>query len=457
MMLFAASMTQGAYSIEFGGNTTTSLSLSDDGVSISFPLSTGISFNAGLNLTPESFIRGGLSLAWYESEIFDLEAEKVSGPLITNIIFPSELYYRFTPAYENTEWFKGLKAGRFQHADPAMHILNQPLDGVSIYAEAGDITIGLGSAYTGLIWKQESGVLMSNLDLYYSIQDDTVLAAPRLLIYALTETVTEKAGAFSLYLLYQKDMRALYSTEFLITEGDGLETAHLGGLIDTFHIELLNSGGIGSRLGYTLFGIFETGRIMSYGTSEVYPDSYAYAPITAFAGGLNLSFSAPELLFSLFQADFVYSSGDRDKSGVQEGNTSGTDTSYFPVSTVTVSDVLSLLLGNTWYIDLGWISAPFLDSPSFIMQNLSFRLLAKSLFRSSVAPISAYGVDSASLSPYLGTEASINLTWQLLSDLTAAMAVSAFAPGYAPDGAFSSELSENPVLWGGSLALTVSF
>ena len=233
--------TENVNGIDFGGNTTTSLSLSDDGVSFSFPLSTGITFKAGEKLTPESLIQGSLALGWYESEIFDWQAEEVSGPLITNIIFPSELYYQYIPAPETSDWFKGLKAGRFQHSDPAMHILSQPLDGLSAYITAGDISISLGSAYSGLVWKQESGILMSTLDLYYSSQDYTVLAAPRLLFYANAETVTEKAGAFSLYLLYQKDLRALYSTEFLIAEGESLETQHLGGLIDTLHAELLNS------------------------------------------------------------------------------------------------------------------------------------------------------------------------------------------------------------------------
>jgi hypothetical protein len=434
------------------GSTTTALTLSDDGDAISFPVTLGISGSMAANLLESLGIKCSVDLGWTESSLTDGAFEEVNGPLFAYIFNISELFL----TYNNDKL--QIKAGRFTFSEPSGKIFSQNADGVQLNYSAENIRYTIFGNYTGLQWKNQSTVFLSSVDEYYAAREESLFAAPRMVLSVMTDFIAFDVHSVYLSFLMQKDLRYLIDSSLLINSGDSREDAGIGGLVDTYYFSAGSSGRITDLISYSLFGILETGKSLICPVEGENKDIYSEGSILAYSAGASLSFVLPSLMGSMLQIEGAYSSGDNDKSTVLEGNTRGYDEAYIPVSSITIGTVLPFEFGNTWYTDLSWMVFPFRNSENFMLSRMLLKSQLRALFRSTVGPISEYGLESSSLSPYLGIETGLLTLINLLSDLSLSAGVNIFFPGFYPSGAFDAEYNDGRIaVFSGSLSLKLSF
>lgn len=437
---------------DMGGKLTLGAELSDDGETIGFPFSVSSGFYYNTSITEKLGFSGALDLGWRESDLFDGEAEETSGPLFIYIVNPSTLSFQYKGGVFN------LKAGRFAFTEPSGQVFTQAADGFVIGIPSEPLSFSIFGCYTGFQWKNKSAVVMSLLDEFFSAQEDTVFSAPRLVFSGAA--LLNYAGSHSLYLslLTQKDLRLDTPEELLIQSGDPRETTAVGSLVDTNYFNLGFDGRFSTWFAYSLFGVLETGNELYCPREGELADTYTGGSILAFCAGGSFKFFPAFLPGTMIQLEGVYSSGDKDKNSVYEGNLEGSDNAYLPVTIVSTGKVLPIQLGNTWYLDLTCALFPLSGSRSFVLRDSMLIAQLRSHFRSTVGPVSVYGIDSESLSPYLGTETGLTYSMKFFSDLSLAAVFGVFFPGLHPNGAFEAEYySSRPAVFSASLSLTQTF
>ena len=428
------------------------VSLSDDGSTIDFPIATSLSGRLNILFDNALFLKTAGTVSWSDSSIFDGEIDGFDGMVISSLFNLSELTLVYPDEIFN------LKAGRLFFSEKTGKIFNQTADGIVIDFSVADLTFSLFGCYTGLLWKNDSTVFLSALDEYYAAQDTTVFSSPRIVASLSTDIVLNPDNFLFFSCTVQKDLRELFDDSQLIVAGDSRETDGIGGLVDTLHAAATFSSRISDYFSWNLFGIFETGNILMCPVSGENKDFYVAGNILSYCAGISLSILMPDILGSMLVLEGVYSSGDNDKGSVLEGNTEGYDNAYVPISSVPIATVLPFQLGNTWYADISWLTFPFMDSGNFTLERMLVKYQLRALFRSSVGPISVYGLESSSLSAFLGIECGAAASVNILSDLALTASFNGFFPGLYPVGAFESDYVEGRiVLFSASVSTVLSF
>jgi hypothetical protein len=129
----------------------------------------------------------------------------------------------------------------------------------------------------------------------------------------------------------------------------------------------------------------------------------------------------------------LYASGDRNASSVIEGNTSATYAAFTSITSPTLGAVFSPSISNLLLGELSFTTSPTIGNYTV---NSSAKLL--SFFRPTAGQISVDGIDSASTSPYLGTELDLSFSAGLFSDLGLSLVGGAFLPGEAFASSYKS-------------------
>jgi hypothetical protein len=323
----------------------------------------------------------------------------------------------------------GLALGRFAYADPTGLIYNYRLDGLTLELGYKAIALDMVLGYTGLMWKGLSTVSMNVADLSAT----GLLGSPRALFAINLRTPPLFGQSLFLSVLAQEDLRdpgafaSEYTTEYDLEKGGPFDSQYA-------------SAGLSGMLGplvYSLFGSFESGRVLSYITDAASSTDYRYTfePVRAFAGGLSLSaFLGSSLTCGL---KFTYGSGDADASDYVEGNTEGDSTLFVPVTKSAANLIFCPQAGNMIQaeLNLGWKPFPRIR---FGLLSLAVASKTSAFIKAGDGPVSEAGILAAASNPLIGFEEDLILSWALLSDLNLTLMAGAFMPMLDPVGAFDS-------------------
>lgn len=310
------------------------------------------------------------------------------------------------------------RLGRFNASDPTGEVLRHTLDGVSLQFIYPDLELALTAGYTGLLFAPTANVSMSKLD-QADDEDDELLAPGRLvgeIEAALPELFLRQNLALAV--LFQEDLRDPNS-EDLLEPGVDTSDPTRGGLVDTQYAVLSLDGPLGGSFFYTLYGIANTGRTLSFVEDEDTEtgQAYEYKPFLAGLFGLRLDYFIPQFLSSRASLFGRLGTGDSDYSSYTEGNTEENATLFTPITPSTAGAVFGVEPGNSAHIGLSYSVRPFTGSPSGWLKRLQTELSGYSFFRTAgegVTSVSA--IDSGSSESYLGSEVDFSIRMRPYSD-----------------------------------------
>ena len=328
----------------------------------------------------------------------------------------------------------GGRLGRFGVEDATGYVLDHRIDGARFSVAAPGWVLSFSAGYTGLLLKPTNDVTMSRLDLIDDNDDDVFLAPPRVLGLAeLRLPEIFPAQDLTISLALQEDLRP---EDDLIDEGKSELQPAGGGRVDSQYTSVELDGAVTSTLFYTVFGTFQTGRMLTY----VEDDDTIY-----------------RLLLPL-QADLCRGGGRRDAlllSGgacpahrlqrprrhgrlgrhlCHRGNEKGASTLFVPIAGTTTGQVLGAGLGNNVSVHAFYSIKPFVDSPTREIQDLQFGLDAYTFIRLVEGPVAADGVRAGGSGNYLGSEIDAGVNYRPFSDLGISLLGGIFFPNGADDG-----------------------
>ncbi|MEM5948742.1 hypothetical protein WKV44_09325 [Spirochaetia bacterium 38H-sp] len=302
-----------------------------------------------------------------------------------------------------------INAGRTSFSEFSGKVFAHKGDG--LYTEWGSGIFGISAfaTYTGLLQLPSSSIVMSNSDYYDVTNNDNPIwgpfASPRL-VEGLAVKLNEFAARQSLVIsgLFQQDLRA----DSNLHEGTRVNTQYAG-------IGISGPLNPKATLSYSLYGY---GNMGQYGNNT----------IIAFMGGGNITLLMPEILGSSISLEGVYSSGDKDSVAVYEGNTTGYDTAFLPVSKTYPGFVYTPALINIFYVGSYITIKPFSGSEIKTLDNIMLMLRPVGIFRSTTGAISSGTLKSSNNGLYLGTEVDMSIIARLLSDLGLSISGGMFMP-----------------------------
>jgi hypothetical protein len=322
--------------------------------------------------------------------------------------------------------------GRMPFSDPSGYILSSPADGVSFAFKYPGFDVAFRSAYTGFLFLKDTDapISMSLADATRISEDKDLFGSPRFLVQADLGFPELFGQKFVFSFLSQNDLNP---SDLLLSDGSTTPNASMGGRLDTQYFELKADGTI-SVVSYGAFFAYGSGRTLSW-----LSDHYGYASIASFLTGAQASFpvAAIPLDGATIGCQVVVASGDKNATSSVEGNTSSVFNRFTPISPVTTSDsafgaVFLPQLGN---LILGGVSLAATPTIGSIRFDGLFKLLT--FFRPTSGPVSVSGIDPASTSSYLGSEADLSLSYRFFSDLGVSLTTGIFLPGTAFDSSDS--------------------
>jgi hypothetical protein len=321
-------------------------------------------------------------------------------------------------------------AGRFDFSDPSGYILTSPADGFSFQFKYPAIEVAFRSAYTGLLFLKGSTtvspVIAMSLADKARISDGTDLTGSPRFIAQVDLSLPKFFGqAIDFSCISQNDLNPDSS---LVSAGTSTYQSGMGGRVNTQYFELKSSGSI-VVVDYDAFFAYGSGTTLTWLTGSS-GSSYQYCPISSYLAGLKASLPLNDLpaplALSSAALSLLYASGDRNASSAIEGNTSSIYAAFTPITSPTLGAVFSPSISNLLLGELSFTTSPTIGNYTV---NSSAKLL--SFFRPTTGPISEDGIDSTSISPYLGTEMDISLSTGLFSDFGLSFVGGAFLPGDA--------------------------
>ena len=328
----------------------------------------------------------------------------------------------------------GGRIGRFGVEDATGYVLEHRIDGARFSVAAPSWVLSFSGGYTGLLLKPTNDVIMSRLDLIDD-NDDDVFLAPRRLIALAELSLPEifSAQNLTISLALQEDLRP---EDDLIDEGETEPQAAGGGRVDSQYTSVELDGAVTSTLFYTVFGTFQTGRMLTYVEDDDTSTglSYRYKPIFAGAGGVGMRYYFPEVLAQRTGFNVLVGTGDSDATSVIEKNEKGASTLFVPITGTTTGQVLGAGLGNNVSVHAFYSIKPFVDSPTREIQELQFGLDAFTFIRLVEGPVAADGVRPGGSGNYLGSEIDAGVNYRPFSDLGISLAGGVFFPNEADDG-----------------------
>ncbi len=329
--------------------------------------------------------------------------------------------------------------GRFVVSDMSGYVLNHRMDGLRLDFAYPGADLSLTAGFTGLLLKPNSTIIMSHLDTVNAGLSSVVLGSPRL-VGSVTLTFPQLFAfqTLGLDLVYQKD---LHSGDSVITEGATTQDLNRGGLLDTQYIGLELGGPLTPSFFYNLFGYLNTGSTLSFVADANSPtgSSYQYEPVLAYAAGLKMDIY-PSFMKSHLGFEGLFSSGDSDATLYNEGSTTGSSTTFVPISQNTgYAVVYTPQLGNLARVGINFSIKPFYAASSDWLRTFQAEVKAFGFFRPNVGQaVSAGGAVPGVGGPYLGSEIDAYLRIRPYSDFGVELSSGVFLPNKGSGQPFPS-------------------
>lgn len=349
-------------------------------------------FSPELNL----YAKGGYIFSYEDEEVEhlpDLSALYLYGR--SNDYFSTGLDYRI---------------GRFRVSDPGGFILNSPADGFRLFFPGTRLPVMVGVGFTGLVFIDSSEISMTPADEYETLDEDAVLAAPRLIQY-VSGRYTDLPGGTSLSfsLIGQEDLR---TDDFIEDYVPG------SGQLHTQYARLGVEGRITPDLFYSVSGTLQTGQYLIPDPSE----NYNYL---AGMGHGSLKYYPDYDMSPVLSLEVLCSSGDSwsHRSGWMGDVGDDTDMlhRFTGVTKSTKGLVYAAQAGNLLYADLSTSLKP-LETVQLILSSITF-------FRVVDGPVSDTSISETSGNDlYLGEEIDFTVNWRPYSDLGFALNSGVFLP-----------------------------
>jgi len=416
---------------------TTTLFSVDYGLSIDESITVNSGLSNSIKATAWSNIGLGDTKFEFKGSISHSTASQPDFPYFMDVdlLKFSTLFPKSTPKMPDTR----ISLGRWTMSDQTGYVVAHKLDGLFMNLKYNTLSLYNYLAYSGLLWKSGSGISPSDLDSFYAGLDSQTLGSPRFItITGLTLPPIFKQR-LGLEVIYQVDLR---DEEYVISEyqalpSEGDQALEGGGLLNTFYASMKLSGDIPviEDLNYKVNYIFNSGSKL--GQIQEGDTYYQNSTIFAHLVDLRLEKFLPSIYNSIVSYRFVYSSGD--------GDSSGNDTTFLPITRSGFGAVFSPSLGNIIVNDISYSLKP-LDKLQTIVKVLAFT-------RSTTGSISEDGLDPNSSSLYLGSELDVTANYRPFSDLGLSLTAGLYFPSSATYSA--AYLEESPIL--GSIKLNVSF
>ncbi|MFH2112985.1 MAG: hypothetical protein ABIJ86_00595 [Spirochaetota bacterium] len=328
--------------------------------------------------------------------------------------------------------------GRIPYVDPTGALYSYRLDGLSLRAAYGRLSVQAILGYTGFL-PESATILNSTSDNNYGTEGFLPGFAPPRAVAAFTLRPPSIAG-IELYASFvaQEDLR---DDSQLVQEYETVKAFDSSGPADKAFIAFGFSGPPSSPIAYSAYTAMQLGRVLSYieDPSSLTGYRYLYAPVKAFSlgGQLRLAIS-PRINLAL---RLQYGSGDPDADTGIEGNTEGDSTLFVPITQSSTGLVFSPQAGNVSLLSASLSGKPF---PTVALGHKAITLVSRTFLfaKNGEGPISEAGVDPSAGFSLLGLEQDITATAKLLSDLNASLSLGTFVPFSTPFGAFDPSYVE---------------
>ena len=373
----------------------------------------GIADAAGtLDKVHEGFSYTGSLIPWFSIPIgsitenkgnlflsagFSLEYQNENVIFIPELL-RTELSYNFNNGME-------LHAGRMYYSDPLGFIASGLFDGAHISMGLGGFgTIGIGAWYTGLLYKKNTRLFMTELDhgLYskpveYSDFVDTYFA-PRRVIAAINWEKPDLSEKFRL--------KGFLIGQFDLTDND----------------ELYHSQYLGVQFMYPLNNwLFQAGAVLAF--AEHKENNENQFEVSA-AGEIGVGWQLPTKVQDRLTLTARFSSGKPDKADSSFG-------AFVPITTQYQGDILRAKLSALSMIRLDYTIRP--------CESLLLNLADSYFILSDLGTYEDYLGEKGG--HFLGNEISANVTWFPLSDLQLNLLGGVFLPSWG------NALKESNVPW----------
>jgi len=322
--------------------------------------------------------------------------------------------------------------GRSLLSDFSSRVLSQRVDGLSMMVGFPAASLSVAVAYTGLVLKPSSTIVLSRADANDAAKPAVLFASPRLLAAAQLTFPAVFGQRIVFEAIAQEDMRdtvldlASPQTVDLVKLGQTNQDSSLGGPVSTQYFGLELDGAIVSSLFYNIYGYLETGQFLQY-----VGGSYQKVPILAYLGGIGLRYYAPSVLFSTVSATFILASGDADATTVVEGNTAGSSGAFTPITRSTVAYVFSPQLTNVMIGEVSYSLKPLAAIRASLADSLQTQVVMDVFLRPTPGGVSQPGVVTGNMDLYLGTEVDLVVTARPVSDIGLTLTGGVFMPGGA--------------------------
>ena len=231
-----------------------------------------------------------------------------NGFFITSFGFAIEYGDEFKKAFEllRTELSLrfgsfGIRAGRFNYADPMSFALDSLYDGIMFSYNTGAGQFNVGSWYTGILYKKSANILMTenDRDIYNApfVKGDffgTYFAPPRIIVSmdwdhpSISEFVqlkTALSGQFDmskqvgrLHSQYFTFSAGLNFSKFLVSAGGSIEAAEIKGAEETYRLAVAGELGFYFPLRFKIDG--QLSLKARYGSGDTGKPFYAFTPVT---------------------------------------------------------------------------------------------------------------------------------------------------------------------------------
>lgn len=313
--------------------------------------------------------------------------------------------------FEMETSYLNINAGRTNFSEFSGKVFSHTGDGLYAAWGSGIFEVSTFSSYTGFLQLPSSSIVMSKSDYYDVTNNDNPVFgpfSPPRLVEGIAIKLNEFAARQSLVVsgIFQQDLRSD-------------SNLHGGSRVNTQYAGIGISGPLNTKgtLSYSLYGY---GNMGQYGSNN----------ILAFMAGGNITLIMPHILGSSISMEGVYSSGDADASSTYEGNGSGYDNAFLPISKSYAGFVYTPSLSNIFYVGSYITVKPFNGSDIRTLDNIMLMIRPVSIFRSTTGPVSSGTLKTDNNGLYLGTEVDMSIIARMLSDVGLSISGGLFMPSY---------------------------
>ncbi len=330
--------------------------------------------------------------------------------------------------------------GRFPVSDAAGVVVSTPADGVQLTLVYPRFRYSLSLGYTGLLWRDDSSILMSNTDLDASGRSNVYLGSPRLIGILGIRLPRIYDQQIAVNVIFQEDMWSSGNVDFVSERSREFQPG-AGGPLDTQYIGVAINGPVPvDNLFQSSFVFLNGGRMLSFvDIADPNADGiYRYRAITAWAFGTSLRYYRPAWNYSSFALRVIVSSGDDDFSSYYEGNTKGKARQFVPITPISFGAIFSPKLGNVAVTEIQYSQKPLSTSSSWMLSSIQTQARGFVFFRTTDGPVSEPGIAAGDGGNLLGSELDFTVNMIPFPDLALSSTVGFFFPAAADGmGAFT--------------------